>query len=101
MYNPEVEAYYESQMLEAKRVYSQSWSRVLHYVLEIDKPLSQQRMQPEMLAVAGMRLKDKDRQNIKDKFNVSCIRLISEVASCGRPTLSGSSDNCLSRNKVT
>ncbi|CAG2110908.1 unnamed protein product [Medioppia subpectinata] len=68
MYNREIESVYEEQMLDSKRIYSQSWSRVLHYVLEMDKPFSQQRTLPEMNNMANMKLKDKDRQNIKDKF---------------------------------
>ena len=66
MYNQDIESVYEEHLLDCKRIYSQSWSKVLHYVLEIDKPLSQQRTLPEM----NNRLKDKDRQNIKDKFMV-------------------------------
>ncbi len=76
MYNSEIESVYEEQMLDCKRIYSQSWSRVLHYVLEIDKPLSQQRTLPEMNNMAAMKLKDKDRQNIKDKFSVSLPQII-------------------------
>ncbi|RWS30152.1 Exocyst complex component 7-like protein, partial [Leptotrombidium deliense] len=68
MYDPKTEYIYENRIIENKRVYSQSWSRVLHFVLEMDKPLSQQRVVPEMNQIANMRLKDKDRQNIKDKF---------------------------------
>ncbi|RWS02874.1 exocyst complex component 7-like protein [Dinothrombium tinctorium] len=68
LYEREIEFIYESKIIENKRVYSQSWSRVLHFVLEMDKPLSQQRMVPEMNQIANMKLKDKDRQNIKDKF---------------------------------
>lgn len=71
LYNSEIEAVYEEQILECKRIYSQSWSRVLHYVLEVDKPVSQQRIMPEMNQLPNMKLKDKDRQNIKDKFSVS------------------------------
>ena len=37
----------------------------------MDKPYSQQRTLPEMNNMAVMKLKDKDRQNIKDKFVVS------------------------------
>ena len=69
MYNSEIEMVYEEQILENKRTYSQCWSRVLHYVLEIDKPLSQPRTLPDMNG-GGLKLKDKDRQNIKDKFAV-------------------------------
>ena len=62
-WNPDVEGYYEEQILEQKRVYSQSWSRVLTYVLEAHNPISQQRtLSPEA------KLKDKERQIIKDKF---------------------------------
>lgn len=48
---------YQDNIRDQKRLYSQSWSRVLHYVLEVDRPLS-----------PGAKLKDKDRQSIKDKF---------------------------------
>lgn len=48
---------YLDQIRDQKRLYSQSWSRVLHYVLEVDRPLS-----------PSAKLKDKDRQTIKDKF---------------------------------
>lgn len=48
---------YLDQIIDQKRLYSQSWSRVLHYVLEVDRPLS-----------PTTKLKDKDRQTIKDKF---------------------------------
>ena len=63
--NKEVGQYYEDQIQEQKRLYSESWSKVLHYILEIDEPLSQQRlMSPETV-----KLKDKEKQNIKDKFS--------------------------------
>ena len=67
LYNPEIDKAYQIQIVESKRVYSRSWSKVLHYVLEIDKPISQQRVQTDM----SMKLKDKDRHNIKEKFTVS------------------------------
>lgn len=60
LYSRDVEDHYNDQILEQKRLYSQSWSRVLHYVMEVDKPL------PVMSG--SSKLKDKDRQNIKDKF---------------------------------
>lgn len=56
----DIEKHFECMILEQKRLYSQSWSRVLHYIMEVDKPLP--------AIVAGVKLKDKDRQNIKDKF---------------------------------
>lgn len=62
-YSPDLEDYYNDQICDQKRIYSQSWSRVLHYVLEIDKPIS-----TALTQVPTLKLKDKDRQNIKDKF---------------------------------
>lgn len=56
-YEPALGQQYEDNVRDQKRLYSQSWSRVLHYVLEVDRPLS-----------PGAKLKDKDRQSIKDKF---------------------------------
>ncbi|KAH6941018.1 hypothetical protein HPB50_012060 [Hyalomma asiaticum] len=53
----------EEQIRDQKRLYSQSWSRVLHYVLEVDRPLS-----TSAVAAGGAKLRDKDRQTIKDKF---------------------------------
>lgn len=70
LYNQNIEYFYEDQILENKRIYSQSWSRVLHFILELDKPLSQQRLAPEMSQMMNMKLKDRDRRNIKDKFAV-------------------------------
>lgn len=56
-YEPSLGQKYQDQIRDQKRLYSQSWSRVLHYVLEVDRPLS-----------PSAKLKDKDRQSIKDKF---------------------------------
>ena len=56
------------QILEQKRMYSESWSKVLHFIMEVDKPLSQQRVVGQDKEGSGVKLKDKDRQNIKDKF---------------------------------
>ncbi|UYV76342.1 EXOC7 [Cordylochernes scorpioides] len=64
---PNIKEYYNDQITDQKRIYSQSWSRVLYYVMEVDKPISQQRASPSF--VATMKLKDKDKQNIKEKFN--------------------------------
>ncbi|VDI82233.1 exocyst complex component 7, partial [Mytilus galloprovincialis] len=72
--NKDVGQYYEDQIHEQKRLYSESWSKVLHYILEIDEPLSQQRlMMPDVkrLMMPDVKLKDKEKQNIKDKFSVS------------------------------
>ncbi|GAB6031068.1 hypothetical protein CHUAL_007879 [Chamberlinius hualienensis] len=62
LYMKDLEVHYNDLILEQKRIYSQSWSRVLHYILEVDRPLQ------TSLAASGVKLKDKDRQNIKDKF---------------------------------
>ncbi|XP_059167515.1 exocyst complex component 7-like [Physella acuta] len=61
-WNKEIAVFYNNQIIEQKKDYSQSWSKVLHYILEMDKPFSQQRAQEHV------KLKDKERQNIKDKF---------------------------------
>ncbi|KAK3772011.1 hypothetical protein RRG08_008250 [Elysia crispata] len=63
-WNPQIATFYESQILEQKRDYSKSWSKVLHIILEVDKPMSQQRAASQDNA----KLKDKERQNIKDRF---------------------------------
>ncbi|XP_054724475.1 exocyst complex component 7-like [Uloborus diversus] len=69
LHNPGAENNYMDQIREQKRVYSQSWSRVLHYVMEVDKPISQQRASLNTAQVpVSMKLRDKDKQNIKDKF---------------------------------
>lgn len=63
--NKEVARFYNEQITEQKRIYSESWSKVLHYILEMDKPMSLQRAHQMDSTV---KLKDKERQNIKDKF---------------------------------
>lgn len=70
MYNPNIEVIYEEQILENKLTYSQSWSKVLHFLLEVDKPYSQQRVAPDVTGNPS-KMKDKHRQNIKDRFYVS------------------------------
>lgn len=65
MYSDNIEAVYENQILENKRVYSQSWTRVLHYLLELDK-----KPPVDVNDLANMKLKDKDRHLIKDRFAV-------------------------------
>ena len=42
-----------------------SWNKVLAYILEVNKPVGTQR-----LAQDAAKLKDKERQQIKDKFKV-------------------------------
>lgn len=63
LWNKDVHSFYEDQILEQKKLYSQSWSKVMHYVMEMNEPISSQR-----LANPDAKLKDKERQNIKDKF---------------------------------
>ncbi|XP_052782114.1 exocyst complex component 7-like isoform X2 [Mya arenaria] len=63
LWNKDVEMFYRDQILEQKKHYSQSWSRVMHYILEMNEPMSSQRM-----LSPDTKLKDKEKQNIKDKF---------------------------------
>ncbi|XP_055876653.1 exocyst complex component 7-like isoform X1 [Biomphalaria glabrata] len=67
-WNKEIEFFYNNQILEQKSDYSESWSKVLHYILEMDKPMSQHRTQDQVKVPLLHKLKDKERQNIKDKF---------------------------------
>lgn len=64
MWNKDVGMFYEDQIMEQKKLYSQSWSKVMHYILEINEPMSTQRM-----SNPDAKLKDKEKQNIKDKFS--------------------------------
>lgn len=61
---PNVESSYNESIKEQKRIYSQSWSRVLHFVMEVEKPISQQ----TLTQGSSLKLRDKDRENIKQKF---------------------------------
>ncbi|XP_074602696.1 exocyst complex component 7 [Brevipalpus obovatus] len=63
LYNHDIELVYEKQIMENKRIYSQSWSRVLHYILELEKGPSM-----DTSDSANAKLKEKDRQMIKDRF---------------------------------
>src|SRR5699024_10859111 len=84
----EIEISYEDNIRAYKRKYFESWNKVLNHVLEVNNPISQQRtvasphyhsatlphsqsMNYSLSAAASssFRLKDKDRQNIKDKFS--------------------------------
>ncbi|XP_066978184.1 exocyst complex component 7 isoform X1 [Macrobrachium rosenbergii] len=57
---PQCDKMYNDQIMEQKRLYSQSWSRVLHYLVNHeDVPLS---------VIQAGKLRDRDRQLIKDKF---------------------------------
>ncbi|KAG8201616.1 hypothetical protein JTE90_012687 [Oedothorax gibbosus] len=70
LHSAKVEKELNESITEQKRMYSQSWSRVLHYVMEVDKPISQQRAvsNASNSSQPAMKLRDKDKQNIKDKF---------------------------------
>lgn len=62
LWNGEVEVFYESQVVNQKRIYSQSWSRVLHYISENQRPISTAGL------ALDVKLKEKDRNLIKEKF---------------------------------
>lgn len=57
---PQCDKMYNDQIMEQKKLYSQSWSKVLHYLNHEDVPLS---------VIQAGKLRDKDRQLIKDKFS--------------------------------
>ncbi|KAH3869249.1 hypothetical protein DPMN_032412 [Dreissena polymorpha] len=40
LWNKDVEMLYKDQIMEQKKSYSQSWSRVMHYIMEINEPMS-------------------------------------------------------------
>jgi len=63
-WNEDIKNYYYSQIMEQKKEYSACWSKVLHYVLEMDKPMSLHKTHGS----DTVKLKDKERQIIKDKF---------------------------------
>ena len=78
LYDREVELFYEEQILENKKEYSKSWSKIMLVVMEFDSkslPTSPSgnlsSSNYDLSGAAGARLKDKDRQAIKDKFHVS------------------------------
>lgn len=61
--NPDIESHYEDIIKEQKKEYSRSWNKVLAFILEVNKPVGTQRLAPD-----AAKLKDKERQQIKDKF---------------------------------
>ncbi|ESO13234.1 hypothetical protein HELRODRAFT_159872 [Helobdella robusta] len=61
LWNSEVQLFYEEQINNQKRLYSQCWSGVLHFISENQRPISTD-LSPDS------RLKDKDRNAIKEKF---------------------------------
>jgi len=62
LWNNEVGTFYDEQILNNKRSYSQSWSRVIHYISENQSPVSSGGVSPDA------KLKEKDRNSIKEKF---------------------------------
>ncbi|XP_033107981.1 exocyst complex component 7-like isoform X2 [Anneissia japonica] len=61
-FNPDVESHYEQIIKDQKVEYTKSWSRVITQIHEASRP-------PFLLErEAGGRLKDRERQHIKDKF---------------------------------
>ncbi|XP_022092388.1 exocyst complex component 7-like isoform X2 [Acanthaster planci] len=60
---PDIESHYADVIRDQKKEYSKSWNKVLSHILEVNKPMSSQRMAQE-----AAKLKDKERQQIKDKF---------------------------------
>nr|XP_022317567.1 exocyst complex component 7-like isoform X1 [Crassostrea virginica] len=66
-WNKDVGQFYEDRINEQKKAYSESWSKVMHYITEVHEPISQQRI--HALESSKEKLKDKERQNIKDKFS--------------------------------
>ncbi|XP_072167863.1 exocyst complex component 7-like [Diadema setosum] len=61
--NPDIESHYEEIIKEQKKEYSKSWNKVLAHILEVNKPVATQRLAPD-----AAKLKDKERQQIKEKF---------------------------------
>ncbi|XP_068690632.1 exocyst complex component 7-like [Montipora foliosa] len=59
----EVEKQYQELINEHKTTYQKCWSKVLNFLLEMDKPILSQKGWDEQT-----KLKDKQRQLIKDKF---------------------------------
>ncbi|XP_071966009.1 exocyst complex component 7-like [Antedon mediterranea] len=59
--NPDVESHYEQIIKDQKVEYTKSWSRVITQIHEANRPYVLERD-------AGGKLKDRERQHIKDKF---------------------------------
>lgn len=77
LFDREVELFYEEQILENKKEYSKSWSKIMLVVMEFDSkslPTSPSgnfsSSNYDLSGTTAARLKDKDRQVIKDKFHV-------------------------------
>ncbi|CAL4062478.1 unnamed protein product, partial [Meganyctiphanes norvegica] len=57
---PHCDKLYNDQILEQKRLYSQSWSRVLHYLVNAEDI--------SLAVIQAGKLRDKDKQIIKERF---------------------------------
>lgn len=81
LFNTDIEAAYEDQIRQHKREYFKSWDKVLHHIVEGNTshhrgsitntstmPSSMSAYSLSAAVGTALRLKDKDRQNIKDKF---------------------------------
>ncbi|OQR76982.1 exocyst complex component 7-like [Tropilaelaps mercedesae] len=62
---PSMGDHYLENLREEKRRYSQSWSHVLHYIVDVDRSLT---MASPRGPTDSLKMKEKDRQAIKDKF---------------------------------
>lgn len=87
MFDRDVELFYEEQILENKKEYSKSWSKILHILREVDgrslptSPSQSYSSYELSQQLSNMRLKDKERQAIKEKFSVSCIQSLTHSPS--------------------
>ncbi|KXJ21992.1 Exocyst complex component 7 [Exaiptasia diaphana] len=59
----DIEGKYQNLIEEQKNMYEKCWTKVLNYLLEMDKPGASPKSTD-----GGAKLKDKQRQTIKDKF---------------------------------
>lgn len=93
LYDRDAEVFYEELILESKKEYSKSWSRILHMLRDVDSGRSSATSSghgfPAAMTAGGssfssggssydlsqqlsnMKLKEKERQAIKEKFSVS------------------------------
>lgn len=67
VFYPNMGEHYMENLREEKRKYSQSWSHVLHYIVDADRTMSGS-LTPKSPS-GSLKLKDKERQAIKDKFS--------------------------------
>ncbi|XP_028967641.1 exocyst complex component 7 [Galendromus occidentalis] len=62
---PSMGEHYLENLREEKRKYSQSWSTVLHYIVDVDRSLT---VASPRGSADSLKIKEKDRQAIKEKF---------------------------------